>query len=275
MTEEIGSSATVAVQVPSLSKTRDSFAFKTLEEVEARFDARKTDGGPWNILDFRSSLPNSSPSCFVGENCSLLGQMRDLALAGDNKPRDEARPNGLIIWKQVESWPLVAQAGADTLPHQDANGFESFLWLVQGELLFGWMKPTEDNLAGWRNCRIKPRNQGWRYKVMREGDNVMLEPVLVHFVSRLSDAEDTLILGGHFWRWSSINDCMRVTISQLRFLGTTNEDVRRTAPEYVRLIKTLVDRETSVERRTLMGGDEGIKTFYELYEVRQRLTGKV
>ncbi|KAF9729850.1 hypothetical protein PMIN01_11783 [Paraphaeosphaeria minitans] len=166
-----------------------------------------------------SPLPRSIlPSFLTGEDCQLLGRVRDAVLDGDSGERRAASIAEWYQWKDVEGWVLLAQGGAQTLLHQDSCGKATWLTVQQGRVGFGWIsRPSEEELRSWSADPSNYTGDRLRYIVLCPGQTIYFEAGTIYFVFRTVH-HPTFMLGGHIMRWSRVDSMMEVVLNQLSFL---------------------------------------------------------
>ncbi|PSN58960.1 hypothetical protein BS50DRAFT_580338 [Corynespora cassiicola Philippines] len=215
---------TVSVQKSSLRLQRESYIGMQLSHVQNAFSRNGVSEDPLNVLDLRSPLPRSIlPGFLNGEDCQLLGRIRDEVLGGTSGERYAASVAEWNQWKDVEDWVLLAQGGAQTL-HEDSCGKATWLTVQQGQVGFGWRQAWSMNPADFTGGKL-------RYTVYFEAGTI-------HFVFRLSE-HPTLMLGGH------------IVVNQLRFPDTTNEDLLPHA-------RRLIVEQKNIGRLDEIGGEEAV-----------------
>ncbi|KAK0634081.1 hypothetical protein B0T14DRAFT_409342, partial [Immersiella caudata] len=79
----------------------------------------------------------------------------------------------------------------------------------------------------------------WRYIILKPGQSVFFMPGTIHFVFRVREHQ-TLALGGHVLQWSDIRRWMQIVLAETKKPAITNEDMRQSAPRYVRAVAKLV-----------------------------------
>jgi hypothetical protein len=257
----------VSVQKPSRSLEISSFVQMQLSDVRNKFQ-ENVSKDPLNVLEMGSPLPRSIlPSFLTGEDCQLLGRVRDAVLNGDSGERPAASITEWSQWKDVEDWVLLAQGGAQTLLHQDSCGKATWLTVQQGRVGFGWIsRPSEEVLRSWSADPINYTGEKLRYVVLSPGQTIYFEAGTIHFVFRPVQ-DPTFLLGGHIMRWSRVDSMMEIVLNQLRFPDTTNEDLLPSAKVYVETVIALVSdlqRQGSIEE---LGGEKAVARFSQLKEV--------
>jgi hypothetical protein len=238
----------VSIQVPSRPTANEetSFDVRSLRDAKNRFMAEQPTADPWNLLDLQSPLPRTCvPNFLTGENTQLLSRMRDSALSGDWGQRLVAKKNEWRHWKDVEEWVLLSEAGHNTAPHMDSNGFSTWLSLQEGQFGVGWLEPTD---PAEREHWVKNTwtSEGtWRFIVLRPRHTIFFCSGTIHFVFRLqtrpgTSCAQTLAVGGHVLQWSGILRWLDVLETQIDNPEVTNEemnDVKRYVESMVGLVK--------------------------------------
>ncbi|PSN58673.1 hypothetical protein BS50DRAFT_641572, partial [Corynespora cassiicola Philippines] len=250
---------TVSVQKSSLRLQRESYIGMQLSHVQNAFSRNGVSEDPLNVLDLRSPLPHSIlPGFLNGEDCQLLGRIRDEVLGGTSGERCAASVAEWNQWKDVEDWVLLAQGGAQTLLHEDSCGKATWLTVQQGQVGFGWVScPTEDERQAWSMNPADFTGGKLRYVILSPGQTVYFEAGTIHFVFRLSE-RPTLMLGGHVLRWSRVDSWMEIVVNQLRFPNTTNEDLLPHARVYAETIERLIAEQKNLGRLDELGGEEAL-----------------
>ena len=140
----------------------------------------------------------------MGENARLLHLAGDVTLAGDTIERARASRKKWNEWKNVLEWVLLS-AGYNTGPHQDANGFATWITVQEGQMGIGWLShPTDQELEEWMADPDHFDGGQWRYRVLNAGQSVLFPSGLVHYVFR-RDGDQTFAVGGHVLLWSDID----------------------------------------------------------------------
>ena len=128
----------IDVNIASLTGTQ-SFARKTIAELQSRFIENKDHNDPWNVLDFEYPLPENygvCPKFLQNSNCALLNQIKRMSLKKESARRPVTTPSVLKKWRDVEQWVLLAERGALTSSHQDSHGYTTFLTANEGQIGF-------------------------------------------------------------------------------------------------------------------------------------------
>ncbi|KAF2113207.1 hypothetical protein BDV96DRAFT_648178 [Lophiotrema nucula] len=100
---------TVSVQNPSFSLEGASSVKMRLGDVQDILLSDRISEDPINALELRSPLPRSIlPRFLNGEDCQLLGRVRDAVLDGDSGERCAVSIAEWNRWKDVEDWALLA-----------------------------------------------------------------------------------------------------------------------------------------------------------------------
>ncbi|OIW30048.1 hypothetical protein CONLIGDRAFT_576487 [Coniochaeta ligniaria NRRL 30616] len=258
----------VSVQIPSRSCTSQSYEVRKLGEVRKHFLTQDSTDDPWNIFDLQSPLPQSMPNFLMGENCQLLLQVRNAVLMEESAERVVASTQQWNEWKNVLDWVLLSEGGHNTVPHMDSHGFATCITVQEGSIGFGWMScPTEEERNSWMadpRCYTGGR---WRYIVLKPGQSVFFMPGTIHFVLRVRERQ-TLALGGHILQWSDIRRWMKVVLAQTRNPAITNEDMKRSAPKYVRAVAKLVKARVEEGEVEQLGGEAAVTQFFASVKVR-------
>ena len=263
----------VSVQMPSLSIRRPSHSRTRLSVVKNKFLSDDCVSDRWNLLDLDCPLPGTLPNFLMGENCQLLSMVRNEALRGNSLDRVFASSKEWNQWKDVETWALLAQAGALTLRHQDSHGFGTWITVQEGHIGIGWMsRPTAQELSAWMADPVHYTGGKLRYVVLKPGQTIFIPSGVIHFVFRLvGEHSQTFAIGGHVLLWSSLDLWMEVILGQLRHPDVTNEEVKATIPNYVEIVRRLVSQRQKRGRVEDMGGKERVARFFALCEVCARL----
>jgi hypothetical protein len=103
--------------------------------------------------------------------------------------------------------------------------------------------------------------------VLKPGQSVYFPPGTIHFVFRVRSRQ-TLALGGHVLQWSGIARWMQVLLAQIRNPGITNEDMKSTAPNYVRVVAKLVSAKVEEGGVEELGGEAAVADFFASVKVR-------
>ncbi|KAF2123772.1 hypothetical protein P153DRAFT_145916 [Dothidotthia symphoricarpi CBS 119687] len=218
----------VPVQDPSLFVDEMSAKSMSLSHIRDIFLNNETSDAAFNVLEMRNPLPHSIfPQFLNGEDCHLLGQIRDTILDARTAQRISTSIDKLKKWKDDEEWILLAQGGALTLPHQDSFGKGTWLTVQEGRVGFGWLsRPTPQQRIAWAQTPNAYASSQWRYVVIHPGQTIYFEPGTIHFVFR-EQKTPTLMFGGHLLRWSRISDWVQLIHDQLRTPNISNEDLGR------------------------------------------------
>lgn len=257
----------VSVQIPSRSSTKQSYEVRKLGEVRKRFLTQDSTVNPWNILDLQSPLPHSMPNFLTGENCQLLLQVRNAVLMEDSAERVVASTQEWNEWKNVLDWVLLSEGGHNTAPHMDSHGFATWITAQEGSVGFGWMCcPTEEERNSWTADPHYYTGGRWRYIILKPGQSVFFMPGTIHFVFRVREHQ-TLALGGHVLQWSDIRRWMKVVLAQIKNSAITNEDMRRSAPKYVRAVAKLVRARVEEGEVEQLGGEAAVTQFFASVKV--------
>ncbi|KAF7502724.1 hypothetical protein GJ744_005232 [Endocarpon pusillum] len=92
----------IDVNIASLTGTQ-SFARKTIAELQSRFMENKDHNDPWNVLDFECPLPENygvCPKFLQNSNCGLLNQIKRMSLEKGSACRPITTPSILsgVMW---------------------------------------------------------------------------------------------------------------------------------------------------------------------------------
>jgi len=257
----------VSVQIPSRSSTTQSYEVRKLSEVRKRFLAQDGTNDPWNILDMQNPVPQPIPDPLMGENCQLLLQVRNAVLMEDSAERVVASTQEWNEWKNVLDWVLLSEGGHNTAPHMDSHGFATWITAQEGSIGFGWMSyPTEEERNSWTADPYHYTGGRWRYIILKPGQSVFFMPGTIHFVFRAREHQ-TLALGGHVLQWSDIRRWMQVVLAQIKNSALTNEDMRRSAPKYVRAVAKLVKARVKAGEVEQLGGEAAVTQFFASVKV--------
>lgn len=264
-----GLDKSVSVQIHSRNATAKSFAVRKLSAVRERFLNQESTLDPWNILDLQSPLPQSIlPNFLTGENCQLLLRVRNTVLMENSAERVVASTQEWNEWKNVLEWVLMSEGGHNTAPHTDSHGFGTWLTVQEEGIGFGWMSlPTSEEREAWMADPHGYTGGRWRYVVLKPGQSLYFPPGTIHFVFRVPSRQ-TLALGGHVLQWSGIQRCMQVLLAQMRNPAITNEDMKSTAPDHVRVIAKLVSAKVKEGGVVELGGEAAVANFFALVKVR-------
>jgi hypothetical protein len=258
----------VSVQIPSRSSNSQSFEVRKLSEVRKRFLAQEDTNDPWNILDMQNPVPQPIPSHLTGENCQLLLQVRNAVLMEDSAERVIASTQEWKEWKNVLDWVLLSEGGHNTAPHTDSHGFATWITVQEGSVGFGWMScPTEDERNSWIADPHNYTGGRWRYVILKPGQSFFFMPGTIHFVFRVREHQ-TMALGGHVLQWSDIRRWIRVVLTQKKNSAITNEDMRQSAPKYVRAVAKLVNARVEEGEVEQLGGEAAVSQFFASVKVR-------
>jgi hypothetical protein len=257
--------ATIYVNIASLPLQGPSYDRMIIADVQSRFADNMDHGDKWNLLDTKCPLPDTYSVCpkFLQiDNCTLLNRIKDTTLSKRSAGRTIASNEDLASWREVEQWVLLAEPGANTGPHQDSHGLETFITVNEGEIGFGWLdRPTEEDLHIWARDPQGFRGGKWCHTVLRPGQTVWFPSGLVHFVFRPSgDGRQTMAIGGHTLRHSNIKNWAKTIALQLEYPDTTNEEMHETIPRYLEVVAHLVSQ-TKVTDLKIFGGKENIAKF--------------
>lgn len=240
----------VSVQIPSLEADKCSYEPRNIQQVYKRFLAASETDDPWNILDFRCSLPSTLPDFLTGRNCQLLAQIRDRVLNRDSAERTVASRGDWAEWRDVEHWALLSEGGHCTAPHMDSHGLATWITLQAGLFGFMWMsRPTDQQRKEWmEDPEHYDERQQWRYWIVKPGQTILFPSGTIHGVFRIRQSQ-TLGLGGHLLQWSGIAQWMDIVSGQLDFPDCTNEDMRD-AWKWIHVVKDLLQKR--IERVAVM-----------------------
>jgi hypothetical protein len=259
----------VAVQKSSRSLREASCVKMQLSSVQYEFQKNGVSQDSLNVLRMGSPLPRSIlPSFLTGEDCQLLGRIRDAVLDGNSNERCAASIGEWQQWKDVEDWVLLAQGGAQTLLHQYSCGKATWLTVQQGPIGFGWIsRPTQEEIRDWSADPSTYTGDRLRYVVLCPGQTIYFEAGTIHFVFR-TNQHPTFMLGGHIMRWSRVVSTMEVLLNQLNFPDTTNEELFPSAKVYVETMVKLLSHQVRQGRIGELGGEEVVARFAHLKEVK-------
>jgi hypothetical protein len=258
----------VDVNIASLPRTDISYSRKTMREVQTRFRENKDNGDGWNVLDLKNPLPNTYGICprfLQNNNCDLLNRIKTAILNAGWAGRIITKSGQKNEFREVEGWVLLAEAGTYTGPHTDAYATETFINCNEGEIGISWLdRPTYEQLESWAKNPSEYRGENWCFAVLRAGMTVWFPTGLVHSVFRLSgDGRQTMCIGGHILRCSTIAQWAKILALQLTHPNSTNEKLPKTAFTYLLVILRLV-REGRVEE---FGGEENVAEFRQNVQV--------
>lgn len=257
----------ISVQIPSRSSAKRSYEVRKLGEVRKRFLTQDSTDDPWNILDLQSPLPHSMPNFLTGENCQLLLQVRNAVLMEDSAERVVASTQEWNEWKNVLDWVLLSEGGHNTAPHMDSHGFATWITAQEESIGFGWMAcPTEEERNLWTADPRHYTGGCWRYIILKPGQSVFFMSGTIHFVFRVRQHQ-TLALGGHVLQWTDIRRWMQVILAQITNPAITNEDMRRSAPNYVLAVAKLVKARAEEGEVEQLGGGVAVTQFFAFVKV--------
>ncbi|KAK4990890.1 hypothetical protein LTR50_002258 [Elasticomyces elasticus] len=264
--------------------TEDSAVFKLGYTVKKRF----LEGGlwpdhPWNSLDIAMPLLGTrTPSFLQARDAELLRFIRGRVMSGRGVGRefgtveseDAAKPlQGARYWNDIEHWMLLAEGGAQTLPHMDAHGLATYLTIEEGDYGFGWLaNPTKKERAAWLRDRTLVDGDKWRYTVLKAGQTVFFPAGTIHFVFRKKGpGGQSLVFGGHALLWSQLQHMLDVIEEQIQYPDVTNEDVSTEIEgiknvQYIQVLnQALKEGDPGVVE--LAGGEEEVESLRQRYEV--------
>jgi hypothetical protein len=263
---------TVHLNDSSLPYSQNSFTPATIADVKLRFAENRSRDNAWNVLDLDCPLPETygiCPKFLQTKDCDLLSQIKGGAIRRGSARRAVVDATCLKQWRDVERWILLAEPGAHTAPHQDSNGYGTFITVSEGEVGFGWLsRPTDQDLEDWSKDLSRFRGGSWRYVVLRPRQTVYFEPGTVHWVFRMTgDGRQTMAIGGHVLRCSSIAKWARVVAMQLEKPKVANEKITKTAASYLLAVAGLVKQAENVGALETFGGEETVARFRQEAEV--------
>lgn len=265
--EDLGLDRKVSVQIPSRKTQEESCETRTLLDVRDRFLRQQPTWDPWNLLDLQSPLPSFLPTFLEGDNCQLLLRIRDAVLMGSSAERATAPGQDWNTWRNVIDWALLSEGGHSTAPHMDSHAYSTWITAQEGRIGFGWMsRPSQQEEETWMADPQDSSVGEWRYVVLSPGQTVFFPSGTIHFVFRIR-GEQTFALGGHVLQWSSIDRWLEVVVAQMKSPESTNEDMKRSASKYVRVVKGFLENRMQAGREEEVGGREAIGRFFSLLEV--------
>lgn len=262
--------ARLSVSDPSRSIFNSPAVTRTVMKINERFTDASVRVSPWNLLDFsKPHVKSFKPQFFDSWDCSFFKALGAVAMTGRNASRAKASKAQLHSFPGLEEWILVAEAGALTLPHQDSHGYSTWLKALQGEIGFGWLvHPSQADLNAWYQNRLwknSPDKRAWRYVILRPGQWVHFPSGTVHFVFRRSaNNAQTMLAGGHYVRWSAVEQWITVLVNQLYHPAATNEALVDDADSHVRAGCELVKREQEAGNWDLLGGKGALERFWKI-----------
>ncbi|EME81891.1 uncharacterized protein MYCFIDRAFT_89959 [Pseudocercospora fijiensis CIRAD86] len=216
---------------------------------------------PWNCLELATHHSDGlRPSFLQNEDCRLLTKLKipDSADEARRKTYEQG-------YKEIETWALLAEAGALTEPHQDSHGYSTFITVNQGEVGFGFLShPTVEEREGWRKHPQQFTGGRWRYVVLKPGQTVYFPAGTVHMVFRLPSAGHTLAFGGHVLRCSNIVHWVKTLIEERDHPNITNEDLLDSSSGYLARVERFVTRALENGTAEKWGGKESIAKFLTL-----------
>jgi hypothetical protein len=162
---------------------------------------------------------------------------------------------------------LLAEAGANTVPHQDSHGYSTYITANQGRIGFGWLSyPTAEERKSWTKDPASIPGDRYRYVVLNPGQTVYFPAGTVHFVFRLPSAGHTLAFGGHVLRCSNIVHWIRTMLEERSNPSITNEDLTSSAPGYLNRVEKFVLQAQKNGALEKWGGAEEVEEFLRLKE---------
>ncbi|KXT04935.1 hypothetical protein AC578_3470 [Pseudocercospora eumusae] len=216
---------------------------------------------PWNCLELATHHSDGlRPSFLQNEDCRLLTKLKipDSADEARRKTYEQG-------YKEIETWALLAEAGALTEPHQDSHGYSTFITVNQGEVGFGFLShPTVEEREGWRKHPQQFTGGKWRYIVLKPGQTVYFPAGTVHMVFRLPSAGHTLAFGGHVLRCSNIVHWAKTLIEERNHPNVTNEDLLDSSSGYLARVERFVTRAMENGTAEKWGGNASIAEFLTL-----------
>lgn len=112
-----------------------------------------SSGGPLNVLGLHNPPPRSIlPNFLLVDDCQLLSRIRDTISKGPMAKRcSVAITEWNRWWRDDDYWALLAQGGAQTLPHQNSCGKVTWLPVQEGRVGFGWiLRPSRKSKCAAR-----------------------------------------------------------------------------------------------------------------------------
>jgi hypothetical protein len=218
---------------------------------------------PRNCLELATHVEDGlRPTFLNGEDTRLLTKLKLEHATGDAGRR--SYPEG---YKEVEKWALLAEAGANTEPHQDSHGYSTYITANQGRIGFGWLSfPTPEERKSWTKNPASIPGDRYRYVVLTEGQTVYFPAGTVHFVFRLPSAGHTLAFGGHVLRCSNIVHWAKTMLEERSNPQITNEDLTSSAPGYLNRVEKFVVQAQKNGSLEKWGGAEEVEEFLRLKE---------
>lgn len=218
---------------------------------------------PWNLLELATHVEDGlRPTFLAGEDTRLLTKLK-LEHSTEHAGR-RSYPEG---YKEVEKWALLAEAGANTVPHQDSHGYSTYITANQGRIGFGWLSyPTAEERKSWTKDPASIPGDRYRYVVLNPGQTVYFPAGTVHFVFRLPSAGHTLAFGGHVLRCSNIVHWIRTMLEERSNPSITNEDLTSSAPGYLNRVEKFVLQAQKNGTLEKWGGAEEVEEFLRLKE---------
>ncbi|KAK0729442.1 hypothetical protein B0H67DRAFT_468221, partial [Lasiosphaeris hirsuta] len=246
--EDLGLDRTVSVQIPSRPLRKISCERKTLLDIRNRFLISQSTNNPWNLLDLQSPIPSALPSFLEGENCHLLLRIRDKVLMNSSAERIVALAQDWNTWRNVIDWALLSEGGHNTAPHMDSHGYSTWITIQEGPVGFGWMsQPSQQEEEAWMSDPGDFTGGNWRYVVLSPGQTVFFPSGTIHFVFRVR-GEQTFALGGHILQWSGVDRWLEVIVAQMKNPEITNEDMKQSASNHIRVVKELLENRIQAGR---------------------------
>lgn len=245
----------------------------SMEDLKAHLTSHHSSTESWNVLDLNVPFPETWGTCprfLQNDNCSLLSRMKDRMFSSGSAVRPTSSCTRKI-WREVERWLLLASAGANTMTHQDAFGYDTHITILEGEIGFAWLnQPPEHELIQWAQAPFDLDTGHFYFTVLRTGMTVFFPSGTVHLVVRIrNQGPQTLGLGGHLLRYSNILGWIRTVNLQLQYPDATNEDMEPAkVVEYLELMVDLIIEIKGAKTMELFGGDIDFKSFAEQIEAR-------
>ena len=255
-------------QDPSRSTSESSFRSIKLTDIRATLAESNKAQFPLNVLDFRPpGIEYTMPHFLYEDGNDMLHEVYDKIKESKSSKGKTKELQETLLEKRPWIWATFAQAGAITTPHQDADGSDTWLFIVKGRLGFLYMeKPTVEQMEEWHNNpTVSPRGCRWTLRVVSAGETVFFPAGTVHAVVRLPGDEHTMTYGGHVLRRERIVRFAELAALQVKNPAITNEDEMWSLSPYLVGVCKIVCQATDVSK---YGGQHNIQRFWDILGVR-------
>jgi len=128
-------------------------------------------------------------------------------------------------------------------------------------------RPTPQEEEEWAADPHQYTGGRWKFVVLKPGQTVFFNSGTIHFIF-WPRGKQTLALGGHILRWTSVERWLQVVTAQVRDPRITNEDVKRSAAKYVSVVGKLVTGRVKGDRVEDLGGEAVVKRIFIAIKVR-------